>query len=679
MGRLLSQDMLLQESVCRNDISIPYGKMGTFMQVYFEAYNLNFDKMHTLLRRMKKNERENSRYFYMYSLVDRLKATEQMQEWLQTRTKISIHGYNERITYNRIVKLPAHPISTFDYTRRNYKSDFELIDEEASRYKLRKVDIQPYGTIIHSVHLDSGDADLERAMRVLNMLMDTGYTPAYCSRIFIDKDVWLNVFMQLFEEFPYPMLYYSACYPDEKLLRKIGQEYAYSETLYSILPMLLKKALIAIGQTYTPDFIKEGLGFICSEMYVAVPDSTWYVLFRDSVLQPFLGESLSVAQERGSFYRNICLGLDNLRKGEYVTELFLLLVAHMDDNPKLISRLMCEHLPIRFLNDKDETIHETIRQVITSSELRNVCHLAYVLNHYKKCTDDLLVILEHRLMHESLDFAKQNPNTIVALANLVHENETIERIKQELVLPGNIWDCGIIEKNGKRIESGTKYMSLGHFPSTWHWTESDLKVIFTNMIDNAILLEGIDAENNLFKTQYVVLLAVMMHFYYQHKSAMPDIMVRDFESAMQNVLRHVAGVSDKFQMLTSEDAQVLQIGHFGVYAGVNKDKSYESENDGIMILLARAMSTRDTNWSLIVRNLRDLLKVNPSTFISRYKSQLIHILRVAWNINFRVIDEQLPTLYYLSIEIAKSLSTEGVDEPIVRQWIDDKMKNRFNR
>jgi len=130
-------------------------------------------------------------------------------------------------------------------------------------------------------------------------------------------------------------------------------------------------------------------------------------------------------------------------------------------------------------------------------------------------------------------------------------------------------------------------------------------------------------------------------------------------------------------MLTSEDDQVLRIGHWGVLAGVNQDKSYENESDNIMILFARAMSPKDPCWVTIAHSIRELLSVNPQLFVSKYRAQLVYMLKVGWDVDYRAINARLPMVFYHMIELAKSLLQNGVDEPIVHQWIEDKMRNRF--
>ena len=86
---------------------------------------------------------------------------------------------------------------------------------------------------------------------------------------------WYEVFKNIFEEFPIPCLFYSLHYSDEKVLRRIGQDYAYSEKLTDfnnhILPKLLNDYLL----DETPWRFKKSILYFCSELFVSVNPDIW--------------------------------------------------------------------------------------------------------------------------------------------------------------------------------------------------------------------------------------------------------------------------------------------------------------------------------------------------------------------------------------------------------------------
>ena len=60
-------------------------------------------------------------------------------------------------------------------------------------------------------------------------------------------ELWYPIFIAIFEYYPYPALFYSLQYSNEKFLKRIGQDFAYSEALKDdlnkILPLLLTSYL----------------------------------------------------------------------------------------------------------------------------------------------------------------------------------------------------------------------------------------------------------------------------------------------------------------------------------------------------------------------------------------------------------------------------------------------------
>ena len=106
---------------------------------------------------------------------------------------------------------------------------------------------------------DKDDATYKEAFKVLSILIDLAVPLYIRSMILFPKHKWESVVNVLYEDYPYPCLFYTLQYNDRELIRDISEKILYSNKLYDKLPGIVKSMFAALQQEVCPTEFKEGI------------------------------------------------------------------------------------------------------------------------------------------------------------------------------------------------------------------------------------------------------------------------------------------------------------------------------------------------------------------------------------------------------------------------------------
>ena len=93
--------------------------------------------------------------------------------------------------------------------------------------------------------------------------------------------LWSTLLKPLFEKVPYPAVFYSLFYRDKKVLKRIGQDIAYSQCLYDngFTEDILVRMLKALLQDEHNSQFVEGIFYVNAQLFVSVRPEKWQNLF----------------------------------------------------------------------------------------------------------------------------------------------------------------------------------------------------------------------------------------------------------------------------------------------------------------------------------------------------------------------------------------------------------------
>lgn len=122
---------------------------------------------------------------------------------------------------------------------------------------------------------------LAESMAVLNFMIEAPSFPSYRNFFTnVSAENWYPVHKNLFERFPFAILFYDISCQDKKVRSRIGQDFAYSDHLKeTCLDKLLENLLRALLSEDTPFYLIEAILTISKEFFVSVPSSKWEQLF----------------------------------------------------------------------------------------------------------------------------------------------------------------------------------------------------------------------------------------------------------------------------------------------------------------------------------------------------------------------------------------------------------------
>ena len=115
------------------------------------------------------------------------------------------------------------------------------------------------------------------AMAVLNFMIEAPSQPSYKNFfINVSAENWYPIHQNLYERFPYAVLFFDLLSQDKKAKSRIGQDYAYSDYLKdNYLDDILNNLLRALLSEDVPKYLIESLLTISKELFVSVPSSKW--------------------------------------------------------------------------------------------------------------------------------------------------------------------------------------------------------------------------------------------------------------------------------------------------------------------------------------------------------------------------------------------------------------------
>jgi len=134
-------------------------------------------------------------------------------------------------------------------------------------------------SITNSVIFSNEFTEQQKAIQFIQLLIETGFPLALRSVTLKSNEIWYPILRSVFEHYPYPVLYYSLQYSDEKFLRRIGQDFAYSDKLRNKLDQILVLLLNSYSQSSTPNHFRVSILNFTSELFVAVDPEKWNGLF----------------------------------------------------------------------------------------------------------------------------------------------------------------------------------------------------------------------------------------------------------------------------------------------------------------------------------------------------------------------------------------------------------------
>lgn len=145
----------------------------------------------------------------------------------------------------------------------------------------RKVKVKPYESdefITRSRSFGSADK-FALSLQMMGMMLETGFPLAWRNVYFQSRHEVYAVFQQVFEMYPLPVLYFAFQYSDDKFIKRIGQDYAYSHDLEAHSTRIFELFARSWFDSHTPPRYKKNILIFLSQFIISLEPDTWQPFF----------------------------------------------------------------------------------------------------------------------------------------------------------------------------------------------------------------------------------------------------------------------------------------------------------------------------------------------------------------------------------------------------------------
>lgn len=682
--KLERRAITLTKCPCYDGIEIkPSDDQSYYERILRDAYALNFASVKKMVTDWKAKGfwiARKTLFANMFCKNKNEKALEELNEYLKdTEDNIANEKFIATVVYNVVNGDFSDRKSYVQFTQKGLEGITTILAYIADNIDKRHNKVSVYG--IHQRFLIGGEdtVSVPEALRLLRSIIDAGILTSFNFTNFVSPENWMKVVKHLFTSMPYPILFYTLMYTDEKLLKRVGQEYAYSEDedVIKALPDIQLRMLNAIGNDDTPN-IYIGLYLISSELYVALNEDIWFDKYRDNVLRNFCKEdSVKNVSHNDPIFINVREGMRFVKDTTRRIEIFQILTSVLTYNSHLINGLIYDYLWVDdTLMSNDEFI-TLLMNTIKKYPLKDTYMLASKFGKQMVADDKLRNLIDEVVKRDGLFFGTNTTTAICMLSDVVRD-DTIKLEMKELLLDRDIWNCGITNEHltdPHPIELEIVDASIG-------WTDADWNKIKINMHYNMDLISGERCTNNkekyqYFGRQYIALLSNMKYFIKNIKKV-EGCEVQDVEERIDDLLQELRAFKNVTEELSSDDYDTVVDGIMYLRYRL-EEYGFVSCKMEIQLLIHRVLMQVPIALEYCVWLLSYMVEHYPEEITKCFGKSLLEVVKkYAVEFDYETLFVEKTSIYKWMRNIAICVATEFDKEEAVKYWLEDEKVNRFN-
>lgn len=506
------------------------------------------------------------------------------------------------------------------------------------------------------------DTTYKEAFKVLSILFDLS-VPLYIRNIILfPKHKWESVFNVLYEDYPYPCLFYTLQYNDRELAQEISEKILYSNKLYDKLPGIVKSMFSALQQEECPTEFKDGILTSLPILLRGVDASLWnedFKLFYNN-LQSVKRRYDDLNYSHEAFYKLLSVGLSltadkkfrldvisgTLKKREKIGhyENFIIIEA----KAKLVKEDFCGHAEFDKISENYKWLCDNASKPVHAYVLLNL------IDFFDK--EGALKSLEKI----SLEIVKSDCVLMKALSYyLPSESALKSRLKEIVIESKYLWNNGITDSGAS---FGSSYLNIAYIFDNLNFDNNEFCCIFDKMAHSFHQIkEYCNKERGRGATFFLRGFAQILYEMYEFtikaqthgfKHEKMDVLLKEISSLIISITsKGSRGITEMIIKDDTTDAIKLLL-------EVPEEKLFEKHKTDY-ILIANRIILKDSDslencirhYSWIIGKYKSTIDVNTfrplsEAILDTYKSYFCNNAR--WDIDFAekdVFEESLIMLY----------------------------------
>lgn len=636
------------------------------------AFTFELKKLEKLLNNWTPSEEFFMRKLILLHLINPIVINGILSQELLDGIQPSVERFRATQIANILLGHNQEKFSVDEYEGLNEFSIFSLRDWYFSSLIQLNRDITAYGVS----NGKEKELNISRAIRCLNFLIETPLMPQIGNWRIVSDSQWYQVAHALFEKYPFPILFYSSTMSSVNLLKRIGQDYAYSIKLHKQLPVFVERmfSLITNESDATSYRIYNNICVLLTEMIKGVDYHLWdiYVLkiWENNILPRF--EKMHHIDD---VYKLICECVTRSRNSQIVSKIIIDCLNEVKNtgNYGIVKDLLYHsrrnHNKEVFIN-----IEATLNKYISSID--NYKDFVVLVNIHRLISKTQYKEIENKII-EVVSSLKINTFYIKGLVYYARSNyKLLNLIKKSLISSDLLWYNGI--ENG--VFRSANFINIVAIDEFFKWTDRELDVVYDKLKFSAYeLLRVIKDKESCVFMNYDSLLYDMMRFIDIH---------RGYLSTKKDLDELYNAIEEKYNLLT---------GFVSLEKSIFSDDECEMEvcikylegkikNDGIInninyinVLITRILSRNKSSYleilDVIQYIVRFYVKTKEELNMLPYLSNLIDKLTIKEFIN---LEQNVILCSELAILLADGLRKLGLQSGGISYWINIKNTRYFN-
>lgn len=657
----LWKEMIQREETLKGSIELlQHGNSSdyfTYENIQRKLFHLDFETAHRLL------EDWDAKGYWLQAKAMRLAAFHGSEKAFGILSSYidSLDNAQEKmfacVLANYISLMDPRPYNLECFLQNNIYGQGEIISYILEKMRSKEGKPKQRGWVGSSYSLGSNNTLYEQSLRFLQFIFDTGLYLNFGIRSFVNIKDWYKVCKNLFRFLPYPCFFYSIQYHDKDVLRRIGQDYAFTPDLLEENKDLLLSSLKAYGNQCTPETFLSGILNITGPLYLCVNESIWFDSFKTNIFD-FMITHISEYTHSDIVVKNVDNAVSCLKSKYYLEIILETLLQHAKDNMDIVQRVICSDMNLKYLDEElNEGISNLLEELICVYPQIDITEVVYFLNINKCLPDRLLKLFMTKLKEVSFDDIPSEAGSLLYICILAKNDEEITKKAKQKILEKDIWHCGVLP-NGYGM-TAPNYIHPQFFKEVREWNDEEFKIISNNLKENINKYSAFSEklrEDSFMKNVQIAYLSDVLQ-YIESLSDDRKKSLEDIRELTKRLLSSRVSYDSFIEAMLSEQSADVSNGIDNIVQGVRSSglKSYHNEINfivdraiiGEQIVLSKNLSVIE--W--LIRNYEQDFKE------MQIDSKLLVLLSVYKN-RWQDMDEFRPDhsfedLYYIANYLKK--------------------------
>lgn len=644
------------------------------------AYNLDFTN---LKEEIDKWNPQDSSYIPKKAILLYLFKDEEAKnillEYIDTEYDIKERYYATQLL-NIICRCYPSKYSTVKYENQNIDGLYELKEAFIKQVIQKKESLKPYGYNGKSYNIGNPNINYENSLRVLQFMIEFPVMLSFFNYHFIiDEKEWYQVFKHIFQEYPYPTLFYSLQCNTSEVLKRIGQEYAYSDDLFEEeTPNLLDIMLNAYINEDTPTFIKNNILEISKEFFISVNSSKWENKFIE-IWQKAIFPQYEKIEPHHSIYRFSCEALKYINSKNHTAMIIMdcLQKAKIKEDITISFLYSLRVSKTKVLLDKN--LQYSIDKFI--SNINGDKEFVIAGNIYPILTTENKKVINTKI--KEIIKGKHISEIAFKTASFFakEDKKNIQIIKQALIENIRLWGNGLNEDSASPVN----FIKLSSMKNNIKWNKDEIHIIYTKLKEsfNKVISSHWykdDYDQKHIPLNYNLLFEEMFKFLTDHQDILSmENDISEFSLITHKELQKLRGFININEALISDDSNKIELGLEQLHNDIIIN-NIEKHDSSINIILDRILLKKKEGLRACINYIEYYLlkyytKENITPIIIE---KLLLILQTYTKDTIQELDLEVPRNVRYFISISTSLKKLGYKSTAINYWSKIKRSNRFN-